>query len=330
MSLISNILIAAIFCGVVVNGPLYADEALPIRVGAFPQAVHRAYTTDEGLPAQGVLKIAVGSEGAVYAKTEAGTAVFDGGRWTSVGDEAHEEVFGPLPGHPTLGPVVGSRTAVRDVAMHDGEIAVAAENGLYLGDGAQWELALPVQGAMRWAPIDVRAVAYDAQGRLWFAAPHGVGCRETEKDWRLFTGADGLPYNDFTCIAAGRDGVWFGTTNGAIQYNDGQWAFRQGRRWLLDNHVRDIVVDAQGNAWIATARGVSCIARQPMTLADKASFYEEEIEKYHRRTRLGYVNPADLTAPGDKRGAVPVYTDNDGFNTGLYLGAMSFAYAVTG
>ncbi len=330
MSLISNILIAAIFCGVVVNGPLYADEALPIRVGAFPQAVHRAYTTDEGLPAQGVLKIAVGSEGAVYAKTEAGTAVFDGGRWTSVGDEAHEEVFGPLPGHPTLGPVVGSRTAVRDVAMHDGEIAVAAENGLYLGDGAQWELALPVQGAMRWAPIDVRAVAYDAQGRLWFAAPHGVGCRETEKDWRLFTGADGLPYNDFTCIAAGRDGVWFGTTNGAIQYNDGQWAFRQGRRWLLDNHVRDIVVDAQGNTWIATARGVSCIARQPMTLADKASFYEEEIEKYHRRTRLGYVNPADLTAPGDKRGAVPVYTDNDGFNTGLYLGAMSFAYAVTG
>ena len=61
----------------------------------------------------------------------------------------------------------------------------------------------------------------------------------------------------------------------------------------------------------------------------KQSFYEDEIEKYHRRTSFGYVNPADLTVPGDKSTAVPVFSDNDGFNTGLYLCAMSLAYAVT-
>ena len=100
--------------------------------------------------------------------------------------------------------------------------------------------------------------------------------------------------------------------------------------WLLDNEVRDIAVDADGNAWIATARGISCIAHRPMTLAAKAAFYEEEIEKYHRRTALGYVNPADLTSAGDKSTAIAIYSDNDGFNTGLYLGAMSLAYAVSG
>ncbi|MCB9769118.1 MAG: hypothetical protein H6752_13055 [Candidatus Omnitrophica bacterium] len=67
-----------------------------------------------------------------------------------------------------------------------------------------------------------------------------------------------------------------------------------------------------------------------MTLAKKAAFYEDEIEKYHRRTEFGYVNPANLEIPGDKSTAVPTYSDNDGFNTGLYLAAMSFAYATTG
>jgi hypothetical protein len=67
-----------------------------------------------------------------------------------------------------------------------------------------------------------------------------------------------------------------------------------------------------------------------MTLARKALLYEDEIEKYHRRTRFGYVNPATLAVPGDKSTATPRFSDNDGFNTGLYLGAMSFAYAVTG
>ena len=36
----------------------------------------------------------------------------------------------------------------------------------------------------------------------------------------MLTGADGLPYNDFTCMAAGRDGsIWFGTTRGAIRFD---------------------------------------------------------------------------------------------------------------
>ena len=330
MSSSKYVLIAVLFFGAVMNWTLPAAGEVPVDAGEFLQQLHKAYTGDDGLPAQAVLVIDIGADGAVYAKTEAGVAVFDGKRWAPVGDDAGGLPFEPLPWYPTLEPLIGSRTAVRDVAKHAGEIAVAAASGLYVGDGAQWDLALPIQGDVRWAPVDVRAVTYDAQGRLWFAAPQGVGCRVAENDWRLFTGADGLPYNDFTCIAAGSTGIWFGTVNGAIQYHDGQWAFRQGRRWLLDNHVRDIVVDGAGDAWIATSAGVSRIEHRGMTLDGKASFYEDEIEKYHRRTRFGYVNPADLTAPGDKTTAVPVYSDNDGFNTGLYLGAMSFAYAVSG
>ena len=310
-----------------------AAYKLPFAVGVFDQQVHRAYTIEQGLPDNDVSRIVTDAQGVIVAVTAQGMAVFDGDRWhpkTTPDPAISSRVrLGKRQG-ASLRKLAGNEIAIRAVAEHRGELAVAADKGLYIGDGRNWRMALPRQGAVRWAPIGVRAVAYDASGTLWFAAPQGAGYRISDEEWKLFTGTDGLPYNDFTCMTAGPKGVWFGTTNGAVHYRDGLWAFRQGRRWLLDNCVRDIAVDAEGSAWIATAGGVSHIAYRPMTLAGKAAFYEEEIEKYHRRTRFGYVNPAELTVPGDKSTAVPTFTDNDGHNTGLYLGAVSLGYAATG
>ena len=305
---------------------------LPFNVSSFEQHVHRSYTTEDGLPDNDVRRIGIDSQGVLVAVTAKGTVFFDGDRWLPKTT--------PEPGMPPdttlnkqqiarLQQYAGAGITMRSVAQYQGEFAVAADSGLYLGNGRGWRMALPRQGMVRWAPLDVRAVAFDASGVLWFASAQGVGYRLSEDDWRLYTGADGLPYNDFTCMATGPKGVWFGTTNGAIHYSDGLWTFRQGRRWLLDNHVRDMAVDAGGNAWIATSDGVSCIAYQSMTLAEKAAYYEAEIEKYHRRTGFAYVSPAELAAPGDKSDATPVFTDNDGHNTGLYLGAVGLGYAAT-
>ena len=225
--------------------------------------------------------------GCLQSPTQVRFPSFTGARWIPADDETEGKAsFEPLPWYPPQ-PLVGSPAAVRDVAEHAGEFAIAAENGLYLGDGVRWELALPIQGDVRWAPADVRAVTYDGSGQLWFASPQGVGCRVSDGQWRLFTGFEGLPYNDFTCIAAGPKGIWFGTTNGAVHYpHDGKWSFRQGGRWLLDNHVRDIVVDSDGNAWLATVGAYRALRTQQMTLAKKAAFYAEVIEKHHRRTCL--------------------------------------------
>ncbi len=318
------------------GGFAYSQETaydLPLAVGVFEQQVHRAYTTEQGLPSNDVSRISKEVDGAIVAITADGAAIFDGERWqprAAAEPSAISEVELDAQQIAALHELAGEDIVIRGVAEYEGEYAVAADTGLYLGNGGNWRMALPRQGDVRWAPVDVRVVIYDAAGTLWFAAPQGVGCRVSEGEWMLFTGAEGLPYNDFTCIAAGPKGIWFGTTNGAIQYRDGSWTFRQGRRWLLDNHVRDIAVDRDGNAWIATAGGVSCIAHEPMTLAEKAAFYEEEIDKYHRRTRFDYVNPAALDSPGDKSTATPVFTDNDGHNMGLYLGAVSLGYAATG
>ncbi len=168
----------------------------------------------------------------------------------------------------------------------------------------------------------------DKNDQLWFASPQGVG--RHDKEWSLFTGREGLPYHDFTCMAEGEKGVvWFGTHRGAIRYDGKSWNYREGKRWLPDNDIRDIVVTESGDAWFATAKGVGFIERRPMTFAEKAEFFEAEIDKYHRRTPLGYVCWVLLEKPGDKSTSKQHDDDNDGQWTGEYGAAECFAYAVT-
>lgn len=304
-----------------------ADEPTPFRVGMYLQQAAVSYR--EGLPSTDVRDIAIDREGRVSALTAAGSAVLGEGGFAAA--KVDSGLFDtPLLTDGVPAPPVDPDT-IRGAASHDGESAVAADSGLYVYDGRAWSVALPRQGAVRWAPLDVRVVAYDAAGRLWFGCPQGVGYRVADDDWRLFTGSEGLPFNDFTAIAASPDGsVWFGTTNGAIRFADGTWEFRHGPRWLAGNEVRAIAIDDRNSAWFATDGGVSQIEFRPMTLAEKAKRFEDAIDRYNRRTEFGYVGPADLARPGDLSTATPRATDNDGQFTSMYLAAVSWAYAATG
>ncbi|MFO7974507.1 MAG: hypothetical protein R6V12_07730, partial [Candidatus Hydrogenedentota bacterium] len=230
-----------------------------------------------------------------------------------------------------LNALLGGGRSVRDVACGpNGELAAATASGLfYSGDGGEWEALFPEDGRRCWAPEDGRSVLFDSKGRLWFASPQGAGCMSD--GWTLYTGRDGLPYNDFTSMAAGSDGtVYFGTHIGAIRYDGAHWAYRQGKRWVPDDDIRAIAVDNERRAWMATPEGVGCIWYKPMTLAEKARFYEEEIDKYHRRTEYGYVLSVTTAEPGKKVGIQKHDSDNDGLWTSMYGAGECFAYAATG
>jgi hypothetical protein len=175
----------------------------------------------------------------------------------------------------------------------------------------------------------VTAVGFDPAGRLWFAAPQGVGCLESGA-WRLYAGGDGLPYNGLTCMAFGPDGwPWFGTDRGAVAFDGEHWAYREGKRWLPDNSVRDIAVARGGTVLFATPHGVGVLERKPLRFAEKARFFEDEIDKRHRRTPWEYVFPVQLQRPGDTSQWTQHDSDNDGQWTGMYGAAECFAYAAT-
>jgi hypothetical protein len=212
----------------------------------------------------------------------------------------------------------------------DGEVAVAAAEGLFIRSPAGgWRTEKARSGKRSWHPHDVRAVAYDRAGRLWFASVQGVGCRDGQQ-WSLYTGADGLPYDDFTTCAGGEEGiVWFGTKIGAIRFDGTSWSYRQGRRWTPDDDVKAIAVTENGSAWIATSRGIGLLERQPTTLSAKAAFFEAEIDRHHRRTPFGFVNAVGAETPGVKSGLQQYDSDNDGLWTAMYGAGECFAYGAS-
>ena len=78
----------------------------------------------------------------------------------------------------------------------------------------------------------------------------GSAARPSE-GWRFYEGKDGLPWNDFTGMAAGRDGeVWFATHLGAMRFDGKEWQYRQGPRWLPHDDVAQVAVDAKGNCLV--------------------------------------------------------------------------------
>lgn len=180
-----------------------------------------------------------------------------------------------------------------------------------------------------WTDGDVRGVAIDAQGDWWVATPAGVIRRQGDR-WSFYTGREGLPYADFTGVAVGAGPeVWFGTHRGAVRFDGQQWAYREGALWLPGNDVRSIVVNADGRAWFATDKGLGGIERRAMTLAGKAAHYEQEIERYIKRTPFGYTSEVYLGAPGDRSKINYSDSDNDGLWTAMYGAGECFAYGAT-
>jgi hypothetical protein len=263
------------------------------RVGALPPGEVRSIAAN-------------GSD--VYVATDRGLFRFETGRFVALNLAARD---------------------IRQVAVsRDGEVAVAAAEGLFAGKG-ELQRALPREGNRSWAVVDARGVAYDSRGRLWFASPQGAGLRESGA-WHLFTGLEGLPEDDFTTVSAGEPGVvWFGTRRGAIRFDRKTWEYRQGLRWLPHDDVRAIAVTPGGDAWFATDKGAGVIERRPMTLAEKAKFFEDEIDRYHRRTEYGYVMAVTMRNPGDKSQTQQRDSDNDGLWTSMYGAGECFAYGAT-
>lgn len=220
---------------------------------------------------------------------------------------------------------------VRQVATGPGALVLAATSRglLRRGDNGQWEQVRAVDDTGRvWTEGDVRGVAVDAQGNWWVATSAGVIHRVGDQ-WSFFTGRDGLPYADFTCVAVAGKEVWFGTRRGAVRFDGQDWAYREGEGWLPGNDVRSLVVGADGRVWFATDKGLGGIERRTMTLAQKATYYEDEVERYIKRTPFGYLSEVGLGAPGDRSKIIYSDSDNDGLWTAMYGAGECFAYGAT-
>ncbi|HPO29747.1 MAG TPA: hypothetical protein PKX28_00790 [Candidatus Hydrogenedentes bacterium] len=308
-----------------------AEPAVPVKVGRFPQEIAEQWTPDNGLPAKRIDDVRM-VNGQLKIRVEDTWYVRDGDQWRASDPETPWYLVPVDADYATLGREKSDHAMdARDVAPESGEpVAVATGKGLFLKqeDGRFRRVVIADEAGRDWAARDVRGVAIAQNGDLWVATPAGV-CAGREGSWQFYTGQEGLPYDDFTCAAAASDGsIWFGTTIGAIRWKNGQWRYRQGRRWLPGDHVRAMAPGPDGEMWFATSGGLGRIGWRIMTLAEKAAFYEQEMNLI-RRTEYGYVAQAYLERPGDKSEVRLADDDNDGLWTSMYGAGECFAYAAT-
>jgi len=137
-----------------------------------------------------------------------------------------------------------------------------------------------------------------------------------------------LPCVDLTVVKEIDDKLWFGSVNGAFMLQaDGKFKYYSSRRWMPSNHVNDISDGNNHSILILTDKGLGEIHFTPMTLSDKASYFEQQVRARH--IRFGF----NATISGLKNGDVSTGSledsDNDGLWTSMYLGAEVFRYATT-
>jgi hypothetical protein len=137
-----------------------------------------------------------------------------------------------------------------------------------------------------------------------------------------------LPCNDLSVIKEINHKLWFGSTNGAFMLQaDGKFKYYSSRRWVPANNVKDISEGADHSILILTDKGLGEIHFTPMTLSEKAAYFEKQVRERH--IRLGF----NATITGMKNGDVTTGSledsDNDGLWTSMYLGAEVFRYAAT-
>lgn len=330
--------------------PVLAAEPPKATIGVFPQEVSQQVTQIGGEPLVDPRNLLIDDQGAVHLRTEtahwmlkadgdwgrlateafplANQVVAMDGQWLLATDDG---VSRWANGQQQVAGLVGVKVNSLAVSV-DGRQAAATEDGAFETDAAGEWLPLEIYDAVgrQWGVRDVRVVVYDNRGQLWVGQPAGLACR-TEQGWVFYEGRDGLPYADFTSAAAGSDGrIWFGTRIGLVGWDNGRWLYRQGKRFLPGDEVRSVVVAADGTPWVATDGGLAALTSKPMRLADKASFYEDQIDRYIKRTPFGYTSEVNLREPADLSHIIYTDSDNDGLWTAMYGASQCYAAAVTG
>ncbi len=220
---------------------------------------------------------------------------------------------------------------VSDLEVHQQNLWIHGPGRLtYLDRGRFGGLdsyGFPSDHAFDWGRFpspDSRAIASTGDA-LWLATARGLGELRGMR-LRTVAGAEGLPYEDATCLAAGFDhDLWIGTTRGVVRKIGDDFHYFTGRRWLPHDAVRAVAVEGK-SVWLATDGGLAEIRYEPFTLAKKAAWYEAHLEKWGQK-RLGFTHKLEWD---DALGEfVREVSDNDGGYSGDYLAAQAYRWAVT-
>ncbi|MEX2667177.1 hypothetical protein [Candidatus Uabimicrobium amorphum] len=172
---------------------------------------------------------------------------------------------------------------------------------------------------------DVRSVVIDNSGNLFIGSKKGLNLYDLRDTWIALTPQEKLPIVDVTCMELAKDGtLWIGMKKGLVRFRDGKWHYFASKRWLVNDHVVDIVCE-NGHVYALHNEGVSHLYSKNITLQQKSDIYQQRVIERHKR--YNFVMDRNLSVRGNVTSGKVGISDNDGLWTGMYIAAQAFRYA---
>ena len=105
---------------------------------------------------------------------------------------------------------------------------------------------------------DVRAIARDKSGALWFGTAGGGLVRRQDGNFRRFKKADGLSSDFIECLHFAGDGaLWIGTFGGGLdRFKDGKFSVTNRKQGLPNGVIGHIEADGRGFLWMSSYGGI--------------------------------------------------------------------------
>ncbi|MEL6255199.1 MAG: hypothetical protein AAFR87_24535, partial [Bacteroidota bacterium] len=136
-----------------------------------------------------------------------------------------------------------------------------------------------------------------------------------------------IPSSPIVSVAFIHGSYWFGTEEGAFMLKeDGSFDYYYGNRWLADNKVKHISQGPDSSVLLLSETGLAQLVYKPMTLAQKADYFEKQVRERH--IRFGFNAEIVGLQQGIPSSGRLKDSDNDGLWTGMYLASQVFRYAV--
>lgn len=121
----------------------------------------------------------------------------------------------------------------------------------------------------------IHSIRKDTKNQLWISSNNGIYHIDMRKkqlsnnDFVIHnTQNSDFPFDEITCLLPSSDGnIWVGGRGGGLQrcrYDNGKFTVKQGyttHDGLTTNNVFSITADHQGNIWVGTDNGITCIRK---------------------------------------------------------------------
>lgn len=222
-------------------------------------------------------------------------------------------------------------TVVDMAATETGGIYAALEThmqGLRLdGKRPRWAEITPFSS--RIPSWKVTALASDGGAHLFVGTDGGLCLYDCNSEWLTYETVQSFPAAPVTKILLGKNGtLYVGTSIGLYVFDGVKKSFLCAERWIPAEEVTALAASDDGKElWVGTNNGVSRITYKQMSLAEKAAYYQENIERYN--VREGYVMHRDLAQKGDITSGSVQISDNDGIWTATFLASQALRYGAT-